>query len=195
MSQYTLVVFLHIAAAVLLLATSIVGEPLVRNAVRRATGVCELRAFLRLGRPMARISPIAAVLVLATGMYLTGQGGLWAIGWIQAAIAFWFVNAIVAVAVVRPAVDALAAAAETSDTQVGPHLDELRWASNWTWGQDGLAVTDAVTLAIMTLKPSLGGSLLLFLLAHTAVMGARRVFGFQRPPMAPAVASPGGTEA
>lgn len=195
MSVYTLVVFLHIAAAVLLLATSIVGEPLVRSAVRRATGVHELRAFLEIGRPMARISPIAAVLVFATGMYLTGQARLWALGWVQAAIAFWFINAVVAGAVVRRAVDALAAAAETSDTLVGPHVDELRWASGWTWGLDVLAVTDAVTLAIMTLKPSLGGSLLLFLLAHAAMAGARRAFSAQRPPLAPAAASPGGTEA
>ena len=145
MSAYTLVVFLHIAAAVLLLATSIVGEPLVRAAVRRATEVQELRAYLRIGRPMARLSPLAAILVLLTGLYLTSQGRFWALGWVQAALAFWVVNSVVAVAVVRRAVDAVASAAEATAAAptvtgevgsglVSAELDAARWAPSWTWG-------------------------------------------------------------
>ena len=221
MSAYTLVVFLHIAAAVLLLATSIVGEPLVRAAVRRATGVHELRAYLRIGRPMARLSPLAAILVLITGLYLTSQGRFWALGWVQAAIGFWVVNSVLAAVVIRRAVDAVAAAAgpsvaagadaagariappgvpgpgvavETTGAVVGARLDAARWASPWSWGLDALAANDAVTLAIMTLKPSLGGSLLLFLLANAGVAGGRMAFGDRRPPVARAVVVQGGAE-
>ncbi len=57
MVSYSFVVFIHIAAAVVLLGTSILGEPAVRAAARRATSTAEILAFLRFGRPMAVISP------------------------------------------------------------------------------------------------------------------------------------------
>lgn len=190
MTLYTLMVFLHIATAFLLLSTSIVGEPLVRAAARRTASARDLRAFLEIGRPMARLSPVAALLVLATGVYLATVGRFWTLGWVQASIAIWLVNSVLAVAVVRRAVDRLQREVSVTTETVGPGLDELRWAREWSWGLDMMAANDAVMLAIMTLKPSLGGSLLLLLLANGAVAGGRVALGLQGPPVARVGVSP-----
>ncbi|NIP79710.1 MAG: hypothetical protein GWM90_11040 [Gemmatimonadetes bacterium] len=186
MSLYALMVFFHISAAFLLLSTSIVGEPLIRAAARRTGSVHELRAYLAIGRPMARLSPVAAMLVLATGIYLASVGRFWALGWVQASTAFWLINSIVAVAVVRRAVDRLdEEVSATTDAVVGSGLDRLRWAPAWSWGPDLVAANDAVMLALMTLRPSLGGSLLLFVLTNVAVAGGRVAFGLDRPRRTP----------
>lgn len=181
-SLYTFVVFLHITAAVLLLSTSIVGEPLVRAAARRTRSPQELRSFLELGRPMASLALPAALGVLATGVYLSSVGRFWTLGWVQASAALWLVNSVVAGAVVRRAVGRLeAGSSAVDDPVIGPDLDALRWAGSWSWGGDVLATNDAVMLALMTLRPSLGASLLLVLVANGLVAGGRRILGPQGP--------------
>ena len=68
---YEISLLIHIAAAVALLAGSVVGSPAVRAAVRRAATTQELRAYLAIGRPLLVIEPAAAGFVLASGVYLT----------------------------------------------------------------------------------------------------------------------------
>ena len=192
MSLYPLMVLLHITAAVLLLSTSIVGEPLVRAASRRTGSVGDLRAFLELGRPMARLAPPAALAVLAAGVYLATAGRFWTLGWDLVSTALWVVNSVIAPAVVRPAVGRVeAGAAAATDPAVGPDLDDLRWAKGWSWGVDVVAANDVIMLAIMTLKPSLGGSILLALLANGALAAGRLALGLQGPRARPVGVAPG----
>ncbi len=182
MRVHILVLFLHIASSTLLLGTSIVGEPAVRAAARRTTRPEELRSSIEVGRRMAPISPVAALLVLATGVYLTNVGYAWTLGWVQLSIALWLVNSLVAVVVVKPAVEKVAAEARaTSDASIGSHLDGIRWSGAWTWGVDVLATNDAVILCVMVLKPGLTGSLALLLLAHAIVVGGRMALGLSHP--------------
>jgi len=183
MSFYMLVLLLHVVSATLLLGTSIVGEPAVRAAARRTSRPGELRAYLGVGERMAPISPVAALGVLATGLYLTGAIGAWSLGWVQLSMALWLVNSVVAVAVVKPAIGRVAAeAGETSDASIGLRLDEARWSAGWTWGVDILATNDAAMLCIMVLKPGLAGSLATLVLAYTVVVAGRAVRGRRRPP-------------
>lgn len=182
MGSYTLVVFIHIAAAVLLLATSILGEPAVRAAARRTTSPQELRAFLEVGRPMSVLSPVAAVVLLASGIYLATVGRFWTLGWVQVATAFWVVNSALAGLVVRPAIDRVAAAAsDATDRSIGERLDAARWSSGWSLGVDAMAANDAAILYLMTMKPGFAGSLAVVLVANLAVAGVRFMFSAPRP--------------
>lgn len=187
MSAYVLVLFVHIAAGVLLLGTSILGEPAVRAAARRARAPGELTAYLHVGRQMAALGPVAALTLLASGVYLTHVGRFWSMGWLQVSLAFWLVNAVLAVAVVKAAIERVAAETSASpDGSIDGRLDALRWSSAWTWGVDTMAATDAAVLYLMTVKPTLAGSLAVVLLANAAVAVGRLAFGPQRPRVAAA---------
>lgn len=192
MVTYQFIVFIHIAAATLLLATSIVGEPMVRAAVRRATTAPELRAYLALGRPASIISPIAALVLLGSGVLLTSLARFWVMGWIQVATAFWIVNSALAMAVVRPAMDRITADAKAAaDLAIGPRLDDARWSRAWTLGTDVMAANDAAMLYLMTMKPGLAGSLAAVLLANVVVGAGRVALGATRTGVARAQARPG----
>jgi hypothetical protein len=159
MSWYTLVVFVHIAAAVALMAGSVVGSPAVRSAVGRAGTIQELRAYLSLGRPLLVLEPAAALLVLASGIYLTPLWG-WSLGWIQVAIGLWVVNGVVAAGLVHPAHKRIAqAAAGAGDQQVDPRLHALRSSPRWLIGGGVLMANDAAVLFLMVAKPGLALSL------------------------------------
>lgn len=178
MPWYTLVVFLHIASSCVLIGTSIVGEPTVRATARRTNRPRDLLACLEVGGRMAPMSPFAALVVLATGLYLTSVIGAWTLGWVQLSMALWLVNSVVAVRVVKPALLRVATeAAAAGDESVGPRLDEVRWSAAWTWGVDILATNDATMLFVMVLKPGLGGSLATLGLAYAVVMGVRVAVG------------------
>jgi uncharacterized membrane protein len=174
MNLYILFVFIHVAAAVALLSGSVIAAPHVRSAVRRARTTQELRAFLAIGRPLLVLEPAAALVVLASGVYLTSVAHFWALGWVQVAVAFWLVNTAVAAAVVKPAIGRVAAeAASAEDRAVGPRLDALRWSPRWSFGGDLLMANDAAMLFLMTMKPGLGGSLLAVAAANALVLVAR----------------------
>lgn len=191
MSTYVLVVFIHIAAAVVLLGTSILGEPAVRAAARRASQPQELRAFLQIGQPIVVIAPAAAMVILASGIYLSSVGGFWRLGWVQVALTFWLVNAFLAGVVVRPAVKRVwEEATGSTDASIGGRLDDLRWSGVWTLGVDVMAANDAAMLYLMTMKPGLAGSLAVVVLANALVAGVRLLMGARRPAAAPASAMP-----
>jgi hypothetical protein len=186
MSWYTLVVFVHIAAAVALMAGSVIGSPAVRSAVGRAATIQELRAYLGLGRPLLVLEPVGAMLVLASGIYLTPLWG-WSLGWIQVAIGLWVVNGVVAAALVHPAHKRIAqAAADAGDRQVGPRLHALRSSPRWLIGGDVLMANDAAVLFLMVAKPGLALSLATAAAVNVLVLAARPVVGQLRR-RAPAV--------
>jgi len=161
MGLYEVMVFVHVAAAVTLLSVSVVASPAVRGSVRRAGTTQEMRAYLAIGGPLLILEPTSALVVLASGIYLTSVANFWAQGWVQAAIAFWIVNAVVAGVVVKPVIGHVVAAAATAiDGPVDQHLDTFRRSSRWSVGGDVLMANDIAMLYVMTMKPDLAGSLL-----------------------------------
>jgi len=161
MGLYEVMVFVHVAAAVTLLSGSVVASPAVRGSVRRAGTTQEMRAYLAIGGPLLILEPTSALVVLASGIYLTSVANFWAQGWVQAAIAFWIVNAVVAGVGVKPVIGhVVAAAATATDGPVDRHLDTFRRSSRWSVGGDVLMANDIAMLYVMTMKPDLAGSLL-----------------------------------
>jgi hypothetical protein len=178
MGLYELTVFVHIAAAVALLSSSVIASPGVRAAVQRARTAEELRAYLSLQRPLLVLEPVSAMAVLASGVYLASVAGFWTLGWVQVATVSWVVNAAVAGAVVKPAINRIAAAAAAAAGPVREDLDALRRSSRWSLGGDLLMASDASMLYLMTMKPDLAGSLLVVAVAFLAVPAAHL---FRRP--------------
>lgn len=180
MPLYELTVFVHIAAAVALLSGSVVASPAVRAAVRRAHTTQEIRAYLVIGRPLLVLEPVAAVVILVTGVYLTSVANFWSLAWVQVPLVAWLVNAAVAGAIVKPAMNRVTAAVAASpEGEVGQHLDALRWSDRWSIGGDVLLANDAAALYVMTMKPELIVALAIVLgtnLAVTGVRAARRGF-------------------
>ena len=178
MNLYEAVRLVHIASAVALLSGSVVASPAIRAAVRRARTTQEIRAYLSIGRPLLAFEPAAAVVVLATGVYLTSAAQFWAVSWVQVAAVFWLVNALVAGTIVKPVTNRLAdAAAAAADDPVGPHLDALRRSATWTLGGDVLMANDAAMLYLMVMKPGLTGSLVAVGVINVAVAAARAARG------------------
>jgi hypothetical protein len=174
MGLYELTVFVHVAAAMSLLSGSVVASPGVRRGVRRARTTQELRAYLSLGSPLLVLEPASAIVVLASGIYLTSVANFGDQGWVQASIAFWIVNAIVAGVVVKPAIGQVAAAAATAaDGPLDQHLDVLRNSSRWSIGGDVLMANDIAMLYVMTMKTELVGSLLAVAVTMMAIAAAR----------------------
>lgn len=174
MGLYEITVFLHVVAAVALLSGSVLASPAVRAAVRRAQTTQEMRAYLAIGRPLLVLEPVSAIVLLATGVYLTSVAGFWTLGWVQVSVAAWVVNAGVAGTMVKPAISRLAAAVKTSpDGEIGAHLDPLRWSDRWSIGGDVLLANDAATLYLMVMRPDLAGALALVVGANLAISGVR----------------------
>jgi uncharacterized membrane protein len=191
MRWYTLVVFVHIAAAVALLAGSVIGSPALRAAVRRAATTQELRAYLGLGGPFLVLEPVAALLVLASGIYLTAFWG-WSMGWIQVAVGLWILNTVVAAALVHPAHKRIVQLAAASDEPVGPQLHALRSSPRWIVGGDVLMANDAAVLFLMVAKPGLTTSLATAAGLNALVFAIRLVISrLRRSSISVAAASPG----
>jgi hypothetical protein len=189
MRWYTLVVFIHIAAAVALLAGSVIGSPALRAAARRAATVQELRAYLSLGRPLLVLEPAGALLVLASGIYLTAFWG-WSLGWIQVATGLWILNTAVAAALVHPAHKRITqAAGGAGDEPVGPQLHALRSSPRWVLGGDVLMANDAAVLYLMVAKPGLAVSLAIAAGLNALVLVVRLVIGRLRRPAPTAAAA------
>jgi uncharacterized membrane protein len=181
MGLYDLSVLLHVAAAVTLLSGSVIASPAVRAAVRRAQTTQELRAYLTIGRPLLVLEPVSAIVILATGTYLTSVANFWDLGWVQVSVAAWLMNLGVAITLVKPAIGRVAAATASPDGQIGQHLDALRWSDRWSIGGDVLLANDAASLYLMVMKPDLAGALVLVIVANLVVSGVRAArYGFAR---------------
>jgi hypothetical protein len=173
-NTYVVVLFVHVAAATALVAGSVIAAPAVRSAVRRARTAEELRAFLSIGRPLAMLNPMAALCVLASGVYLTSRAHFWTVPWVQVGIAVWVLNSVTAARIVKPAIQrVVAGAADGASPNPGTLLDSLRWSPRWTYGGDVLAANDVAVLYLMTAKPGMAGSLLALLVVNAAVFGLR----------------------
>jgi uncharacterized membrane protein len=177
----------HIAAGTLLVGGSFFA-PHVRRAIRSASTVEELRAWLDLARRASRTTPLIAMTVLATGVYL-GSAGWWTQSWFFLSLAVWLVNSLLAVLVVQRAATTLArAAGQTGGGPVNDELERLRSAPDWDRAEEIMRACDLAMIYIMVLKPSLIESSVVLVGLVIAFLGIQAV-RVRRPPRAAAHAA------
>jgi uncharacterized membrane protein len=175
MNLYEALTLVHIVAAVVLLGGSLLGSPAVRAAVRRARTTAEMRAYFAIGRPLPSLEPAAAIVVLATGIYLTTVANFWAIGWVQVSLALWLFNTVLELGFVKPAMtrveEALAASPEGPVTA---ELDTLRRSPRWSHAGDGVPSNDFSILCLMVVQPaSIATSIAVAVAVNLAVIAFR----------------------
>ncbi|MBK9001124.1 MAG: DUF2269 family protein [Myxococcales bacterium] len=174
MNVYSSVVFLHIASASVLIGSSLSSQ-FVRDALRRARTVREVAGWLDFERRSTRANPIAAMTLLATGLYL-GSAGWWTSGWFVVSVVLFVFSAAWAVRVVVTELGLIGrAAAEASDGPVPAALDELRWSERLDLAADALLGADAAALFLMVTKPGPAGAIGVAALGLGAAFAARLV--------------------
>jgi uncharacterized membrane protein len=172
MNIYDTVLFVHIAAAVVLVGGSLVATPAIRSATRRAGSVDELRLWLSFGRPFKTIDPVSSLTLVASGAYLATAGDWWAHAWVQAALALWISNTAIAAGVQNPAIERLATAARK--TPAGPvtaQLDALRSNRRWSATANTLLANDLAVLYLMVSKAGYAAAIVAVTVAQAAVHG------------------------
>ena len=179
LSAYSIAILLHLAAATFLVGGSVFSLH-VRRAILEASSVGALRAWLGFARRSSAANPIAALVLLGTGLYL-GSRGWWAHPWFHVALAAWLVNAMLAGRVLKPASMAMGAAmaGAPADAPVDGQVDMLRRSPGWRVAGALMLASDMAMLFLMVQKPSLVESLAVVLGAVTigggfALVRARR---------------------
>lgn len=166
-----LVPFLHVLAAVVLFGHSL-ATPLVLAAMRDAPTTAALRPWLRFARDSARVNPLAAVVLLATGVRL--GAGRWNEGWLQVACVLFVVDCALAIGVVKATGQRLAALAATAgDAGIPPVVDALRRSPRWTRAADLLVANDVAALLLMYAQPGLAGSVVVTAAATAGMLTFR----------------------
>jgi uncharacterized membrane protein len=172
MNVYDTVLFVHIVAAVVLVGGSLVATPAIRSAARRAGSVDELRLWLRFGRPFKTIDPVSSLTLVASGAYLATAGNWWAHAWVQAALALWVFNTVIAAGLQNPAIERLATAAlETPAGPVTAELDALRSSRRWSATANILLANDLAVLYLMVSKAGYTAAIVTVAVAQAAVHG------------------------
>lgn len=157
MNLFSLVLFIHVGAALLLTASS-VGALFVRTSLRSAATVREVSGWTDFAKRTTRANPPASMVLLATGIYL-GSSGWWSSGWFAVSVALFVLNGAYAARALVGETERIAAlAAQLSDGPVPASLDELRWSERLDLGLDILLGADLAVLFLMTNKPSLPGA-------------------------------------
>ena len=188
LSLYSIVLLVHIASAIVLVGSALFA-PLTRHAILRAPTVDRLRDWLDFLRRSARANPPAAMVLLASGLYL-GSEGWWSQPWFYVALGAWAANLLLATLAVKPSVFALArAAAARGDGPVGPDVDRLRHSRRWEIAEGLMRGNDLAMLYVMFVKPTAAESLLVVAAAGLACLGiewvlARRVTRVEAPILA-----------
>lgn len=174
MNVYSSVVFLHVASATVLIGSSLSSQ-FVRDALRRARSVPEVAGWLDFERRSTRANPIAAMTLLATGLYL-GSAGWWTSGWFVVSVVLFVFSAAWAVRVVVAELGLIGrAAAEAGEGLVPAALDELRWSERLDLAADALLGADAAALFLMVAKPGAAGAVGVAALGLGAAFAARLV--------------------
>lgn len=159
MTAYTLALFVHIAGALALgttTAISLVGL----IAMRRAPTAEQARLWARFARQAGRLTPLAALLLLAPGVYLVVSAWGWATPWIDISLGAVLILPLLRHAVLDPCLTAVATGAPQAAGDPIPADIQRQRIDPLLWGASG--VTTGLFLAIvflMTVKPDLGGAL------------------------------------
>lgn len=175
-SPYALLLVVHVLAAAILVGNSILIAP-VRRIFVDARTVSAARLWLGYERVLARLNPISAFVLLATGIYL-GSAGWWSQGWFYIAVAAWLVNSFLAARVLKPAAAALEhAVGRAGEGQVTAEIDALQSARTWTTAIGVMRGSDIAMVYVMLIKPSLlhaGAALALAVVLSLAAARAER---------------------
>jgi hypothetical protein len=167
MSLQPVVLFVHLLGAVVLLAGSLYG-PLVRGAIRRADGAAAVRAWVRYAHDAARATPIAALAVVVSGVYLAR--GRWSEPWLVVSLFVFAASATLSLAIVETTLRRIGKLA-AADGPVSDAVERLRASAGWELGADAQLANDLALLFLMVQQPPLAGSLAVVLLANAAALG------------------------
>src|SRR5262245_44959219 len=124
MAFYTLALFLHVVGALTLGAAEALLLVGLAQA-RRASTVAELRVWSGLAESTDRVIPLAALLLLVSGIYMVVAAWGWATPWIDVSLGAFVALALLGGAVLGPRLAAVhASALQASD---GPIPAALRY--------------------------------------------------------------------
>lgn len=170
LSTYSVVLLVHILSGVFLIGSSLF-TPLTRREIASARTLDRLREWLGFAARSTRANGPAAMILLATGVYL-GSSGWWSQAWFYVAVGVWFTSLALATLVVKPAAVALGrAAVAAGDGPVTGAVDTLRRSPRWEAGEGLMLGNDLAMLYVMFVKPSLAESLLVVGVAGAACVG------------------------
>ena len=170
MSIYAVVLFVHVLAAFVLIGSSLSSAPL-RSAINSATTRGEVAAFTRLAVQSTRLNPVAAMILLATGIHL-GSYGWWTAAWFYVSAAAWVINLLLAVLVVKPAEQALVeSSAGAAEDRIDARLDRARNRRGWNLAGAAMLANDLALVWIMYNKPALAGAILAIALFNAGLLG------------------------
>ncbi len=171
LSAYASVLLVHVVSGVFLVGSSVFA-PVPRMLALEAPTLPELRAHVTAGHHASKWNPLAAVVLLASGVYL-GWYGWWTQPWFFVALAAWLASTVLAVAVIRPIEGALSHAAQaTGEWMIPPDADVLRRSRGWTVALASMLATDVSMLPVMYLKPGWTGGLVIVGVANVLASGA-----------------------
>ncbi|HEU5163670.1 MAG TPA: hypothetical protein VFV54_11025 [Thermoanaerobaculia bacterium] len=164
---YEIIVFVHVLAALILIGSAFWSARL-RTAVRAAATRAELAAFIGFAIRSTRINPLAALVLLGSGIYL-GSYGWWSAAWFYVAAGAWVANLLLAVLVVGPAERAvLEAARRDGGEAIDGGLDRARGRRSWDLAAAAMLANDLAMVWVMFNKPGLAGAILAVALFNAA---------------------------
>lgn len=167
--EHTLMLYLHILSAALLVGSSAAARR-ARRVLLDASQQASLRAVAEVSRRISLANPVFAMLLLASGLYL-GSAGFWSMAWFWVALAAWVANLALAAMVLGPAGARLGmAAARAGDGAIPPHLDALRRARAPALAADAMIGLDLGVLLLMVAKPTAVAAIVWPLLAVGAML-------------------------
>lgn len=169
MRLYEVTLSAHILSAVVLVGGSILAAPAIDNWIRRADDITTIRRWLTVGKPLATIKPVAAIVLLISGLYVTSVGHWWQYAWLQVSLGLWVVNCVLAVTVIKPTMDRVAELA-FDQSLIGPELDGWRKAKRWELASDVTLANDLGVLFLMTNRGDYVQSLVVIAVANAAVL-------------------------
>jgi uncharacterized membrane protein len=160
MTVYSVLVFVHVLAAISLVGSSLFG-PLLGLAIRRTGTVSSLREWAGYLKRIGDVVGPAAALTLATGLYLGFSGEWWGQGWLEVSLVLFVLAGVGAIGVLDPMAKRLVAAAdEAPDGPVPAELDRQRHDPRAAAVESMMLATDVAIVFLMTNKPGFTGSLL-----------------------------------
>lgn len=190
MSGYSIVVFVHVLAAIVLVGSSLFG-PVLGLAIRRSARVESLREWAGYFQRVVKLTGPAAGVTLASGLYLGFAGSWWGSGWVEVSLGLFVLAGVGAIGVLDPTAKRLVAAAEDAEPgPVPPELDRVRHDRRTAVVESMMLSTDLAILFLMTNKPGLAGSLAVVGVAWTlgGVLAVREARHDEPSPAAPAPA-------
>lgn len=183
---YSLVLFVHVVAAVALVGHSL-GSPVTIAAIRDAATLPDLGRVVGLEHRLSRLNPLVALVLLASGVYL-GSVGWWTQPWFYVSVAGWMINAALAGSVLKPIMGALMADTRNRPEVAVPQTtNAVRRSMRLLIATRVMLANDIALLFIMMNKPGLLESVAVAVVVNGLLVATAFL---SRRPAAVAVPSP-----